>query len=157
MLSFERIQCLLRGCGQGLSSQDVAWDRPGPLLPHGFSVVRVHTRCCRGAWAQGVSVEGEWKHFGGGNDQRELGGGVTAVKKYGHKALTCRKLDHVSSAAHRATYFVFWITVHRKMFPPQSSWFVSSHAHNYWYQRDICMSAMIFVLCRVVFNHKDPT
>ena len=54
-----------------------------------------------------VSVEGEWKHFGGGKDQRELDRGVTAVKKYGHKALTCRKLDYVSSAAHRATCFVF--------------------------------------------------
>lgn len=41
------------------------WHGIDPLLPHGFSVVRVHTRCCRGAWAQvrqcGRGMEGFWR------------------------------------------------------------------------------------------------
>lgn len=32
------------------------------------------------------------------------------MKNYDHEALICKKLDYVSSAAHRATCFVFWIT-----------------------------------------------
>lgn len=44
-----------------------------------------------------MSVEGELKHFEGGRDKTELDGGVTAVQKYGHKALTCRKLDYVTA------------------------------------------------------------
>lgn len=44
-----------------------------------------------------TSVEGELKHFGGGRDQRQIEGGVAAVNKYGHKALTCEKLDYVTA------------------------------------------------------------
>lgn len=57
-----------------------------------------------GLWC--VRMERKWKHFGGGKDQRELDGKVTAVKKYVHKALTCRKLDYVSFAGH--SFFPGW-------------------------------------------------
>lgn len=88
-------------CGMGLTGAFVA---PGPLSCLGYM-----QDAGKGLGLECMSVAGKWKHFCG-RDQRELDGGVSAVKKYGHKALTCRKLDYVSSAAHRVTSVVFWIT-----------------------------------------------
>lgn len=88
-------------CGVGLTGAFVA---PRPLSCLGYM-----QDAAEGLGLEWMSVAGKWKHFGG-KDQRGLDGGVSAVKKYGHKALTCRKLDYVSSAAHRVTCFVFWIT-----------------------------------------------
>lgn len=89
------------------------WDQPKHILPHGPSVAGVHARYSRGAWAQvrecGGGMEAFWRSERSKRTwQRVLE--VTAVKKYGHKVLIYKNKDYASSAALRATCFVFWVT-----------------------------------------------